>query len=322
MHLVSAEKKLVRQMLADTTQVGIFADELLARADATRPNFVVVSADATNSLRLSKFRERYPERVLEVGIAEGCAMAVAFGLSRSGMKVFVVGYSNFLLMRGLEVIRSYIAYHRADVSILGGMTGLTASHDGFMHQAIEDVGFMRAIEGMKIIVPSDEASTRAAAKECVVESGPNYVRLVRRNVLLPEVIDRTGPLLWRVKDGRDVLLCSFGPLLAETVSAARALRTRGLNVSVLEIGRVAPVPRGELAAAAAPFRRIVVIEDHVSSCGLAAMVADALYNMQLDIRRVGLSSCSTGSGDYESILAAAGLTSDRIVAAAADDFWP
>jgi transketolase len=298
-------------MLTDTTQVGIFADELLACADPHAPNFVVVSADSCSSLRLGGFRQRFPERVVEVGIAEGCALAVAFGLSRSGLKAFVVGYSNFLLMRGLEVIRSHIAYHRADVVILGGMTGLSASHDGYMHQAIEDVGFMRVVEGMQIIVPSDEATTRSAARACVHESGPRYVRLVRREVRLPAPVRANGPLSWRIERGTDVLLCAFGPLLVEAVNAAQELHARGVEASVLEVGRVAPAPRDELATALAPFRRVVVVEDHAASSGLAAVIAEALSRGP-EIRSVALSSATLGSGEYDALLASAGLSARQI----------
>src|SRR5205823_1958685 len=124
-------------------------------------------------------------------------------------------------------------------TILGGMTGLTASYDGFMHQAIEDVGLMRALDGMEILVPSDEPTTRAAARACVESPGPRYVRLVRREVHLPPALGAIGPLSWRYRDGQDALLVSFGPLLAETIDAARSLEADGLHASVLEVGRVA-----------------------------------------------------------------------------------
>ena len=304
---------------ADTTQVEIFADELLDCADPATPNFVIVSADATSSLRLMPFKELHPDRVFQMGVAEGCAVATAFGLSRTNLKAFVIGYANFLIMRGLEVIRSYLAYHRADVTILGGMTGLTASYDGFMHQAIEDVGLMRALDGMEILVPSDEPTTRAAARACVESPGPRYVRLVRREVHLPPALGAIGPLSWRYRDGQDALLVSFGPLLAETIDAARSLEADGLHASVLEVGRVAPPPRDELAEAAAPFARVVVVEDHLAESGLGAMVADALADTHRDIRRVGLTSRSAGSGHYEDVLREAGLTPSRIAAAATAD---
>lgn len=305
----------------DVTQVGLFSDELIRRADAERPNFTVVSADATSSLRLAAFKERYPERVFEMGISEGCALATAFGLSRTGLKVFVVGYGSFLLMRGFEVIRSYIAYHKADVIVLGGMSGLSASHDGVMHQSLEDVALMRAAEGMKIMVPSDELTTRAAARACLDETGPRYVRLVRREVLLPPPEGRMGPVLWRVRDGHDVLLCSYGALLEQAVEAARLLRQRGLNCSVLEVAVVAPVPSREISAAAAAFARVVVVEDHASSGGLGAVVAEALRDSPCEIRRLGAGPSAAGSGEYAAVLAAAGLSAEHIAFAASATHW-
>lgn len=306
----------------DVSQAALFADELLACADAATPNFVVVSADATSSLRLTAFRDRYPDRVFEAGIAEGCALATAFGLSRTGLKVFVVGYSNFLLMRGIEVIRSYLAYHRSDVTILGAMAGLTASYDGFMHQAIDDIGLLRAIEGMEIVIPSDELSSREWARRCVHEPGPRYVRLVRRELRLPPAVGPLGDLVWRENGGNDVLLLSFGPLLQEVIASAAQLRGLGIGADVLEVGRVAPAPLQALRAAAASYRRVVVVEDHIASAGLGALVREALRGTPHEIRWVGLTAASAGSGTYEAVLKAAGLTVSAITAAALTDTQP
>jgi transketolase len=298
--------------MSEPTQVDIFAEELTAHADPQRPNYVVVSADATTSLRLGAFAARHPDRVVQVGIAEATALGTAFGLARTGLKVFVAGYGSFLLMRGLEVIRSHIAYHRADVTILGGMMGLTASYDGFMHQSVEDVGLMRTIDGIEILVPSDEATTRRAARACLERPGPRYVRLVRRPLLMPEALDRTGDLVWRSRAGDRVLLCSFGAALVETIEAAKLLAARGLAASVLEVGTVAPLPRVEILAAAARFQRIVVVEDHLPDTGLAAALADVLYGVGPPIQRLGISARSMGSGRYEDLVAAAGLDAARI----------
>lgn len=293
----------------DTTQMGIFASELTKHAEGGQANFVLVSADSSSSLRFSAFRQRYPERVIEVGIAEGCAMAVSFGLARAGLKVFVGGYANFLLMRSLEVIRSYVAYHRADITILGGMAGFTASHDGYMHQAVEDVGLMRLVGNIRILLPSDEETTRAAARGCLDEPGPCYVRLVRRQLELPPPLAVVGPLVWRVKRGDDVLLCSHGALLGEAVVAAAEL---GVNATVLEVGRVAPMPTQELLAAARAFNLVFVIEDHDARNGVGAVVAEALTDTATRVRHLGVSTRSLQSGSYEAALLAAGLTPGQI----------
>jgi len=302
-------------VVVDRTQVGVFASELTRLAQPDRPNFVLVSADSAGSLRFNAFRERHPERVVEAGIAEGCAVAVAFGLSRAGLKVFVGGYATFLLMRSVEVIRSYLAYQRADVTVIGGMTGFSASHDGYMHQAVEDIGLVRAIGGVRILVPSDDEATRAAARTCLEEPGPSYVRLVRREIALPPVVERAGALAWRVRGGSDVLICSYGQLLVEAVAAAHALSAQKIGTSVLEVGCIAPLPVEELRAALAPFRRVWLVEDHDSASGLGAAIVESLAETPLAVRRLGVSIRALQSGTYEAALEAAGLTARQIAQA-------
>lgn len=296
-----------------TTQIDQFAAALEASADAGAARFAVVSADATGSFRLTGLRDRHPERVIDVGIAEANAVAMAYGISRTGVKVFVVGFASFLLTRGYEALRSYVAYHRADVTLLGGMTGLSASYDGFMHQPIEDVGLARSVP-VEILIPSDEAVTRMVADCCLSEPGPRYVRLVRRAVSLPpgEAANADGALVWRVRSGDDVLLCASGAVLEQTVGAAERLVAAGAGSSVLEIARVAPSPAAELRAIAAPFGRIVVVEDHVTSTGLATAVREALSEPAERVRAIGVTIDELGSGAYEDVMAAAGLASTTI----------
>jgi transketolase len=300
----------------DPSQVAVFADEVFRHALTKPPNFVLVSADSCGSLRWNAFRERFPERVIEVGIVEGCAMAVAFGLARTGLKVFVAGYSTFLLFRGIEVMRSYVAHQRADVTILGGMSGLSASHDGFMHQSVEDIGLLQNIEGMSVIVPSDATSTRLAAQLCLTEPGPRYVRLVRREVSLPRSEPLARGLGFRHRGGNDVVICSYGPLLETSLEAALALGQRGVGTSVLEVGLLAPLPAAELAAAVQAFNRIIVVEDHLPTTGLGALLTAAVDRDAHRIRRLGISPSRAASGAYGEVLAAAGLDAGAIVRAA------
>lgn len=305
--------------MVDNTQVAAFADELLAHADPQRANFVVVSADSSKSLRFHGFCTKYPDRIVEVGIAENCAIATAFGISYSGLKVFVTGYAAFLLFRGLESIRSYVAYHNADVTILGGMAGLSASHDGFMHQAVEDIGLLRAVEKLEILVPSDEQTARAAARTCLMQPGPRYVRLARREVCLPSPVHEAWPFCWRRAEGHDVLLCAYGPILERCVSAANLLAERGIRSSILEVGRILPFPYQQFRDATQAFSRIVVVEDHLSSTGLASMIAELLRNSDQVVVRVGLEAGVMVSGEYHEALDHAGLSIENIVAAATAD---
>src|SRR5687768_11467430 len=125
--------------LAAATQLEAFVQVVVESAAPDHPDFVVVCCDSTRSFRLEQFAQRLPERVIDVGVAEAAAVGIAYGLASQGVKVFVAGFANFLVLRALEPIRSYLAYHAADVTLLGGMAGISASHDGVMHHATEDL---------------------------------------------------------------------------------------------------------------------------------------------------------------------------------------
>jgi transketolase len=299
------------------TQLEAFVTVLTDAAAAGRRDFVVVSCDAVRSFRFERFERVAPRQLIDVGIAEASAVVVAYGLWRTGLKVFVVGFASFVVMRALEAIRSYLAYHEADVTVVGGMAGLSAARDGFMHHATEDVGVLRAIPGMRVMVPSDAQSARAAAASCLASRGPRYVRLVRRQVDLGDseaAADAAWtPLRWRGAPAGDMLVCVTGPLLAQVCSAAAQLRRHGVRVAVLEVCDLAPFPAEQVRAACAGFLTVVVCEEHQPEGALGTAVQEALAPDGLSVVRFDLGGVEAGSGDYDDLLRAAGISAERLV---------
>jgi transketolase len=299
------------------TQLEVFIKALAVSAHPRHINFILVTCDSLRSFRLESFAHRYPERVIDVGIAEANAVATAFGLWRSGLKVFVAGFANFLVLRALEPIRSYLAYHQADVTLLGGMGGLSAGNDGVMHHSTEEIGILRSIPGLEIIIPSDEAFTRAAARRCIEVPGPRYVRLVRRPVVLqvPTPVDETGwtPLRFLTEPHGEVLLCTSGALVTEALKAVSILRQElGMQVALLEVSQLALFPAEELRKIAGGFSKVAVCEEHQPVGALGSAVAEALSGMKRILLHLNLQGKYPGSGSYSSLLQAAGLDARQI----------
>ncbi|MEU2679575.1 hypothetical protein ABZ638_22080 [Streptomyces sp. NPDC007107] len=301
-------------------------DELLQRPEP----FVIVTCDATLSFRLGRFAQLHPEHVVDVGIAEATAVAAAFGLARAGLRVVVAGFAAFLSLRALEPLRSLVALHRADVTVLAGMTGLSAGRDGVQHQATEDAALVRAVPGVEIVAPSDAASARALAAHCAANPGPRWVRLVRRPVTLRHVASDTSrvwpPARWLAQGDGSVLLCAHGALCEQAEQAAQILTDRyAVTASVLEVGRLAPPPPG-LPDLLRPYPAIVACEDQTGPGALAAVLSEALTAPHSEshadpasglpgsrLLRCDLTA-SPGSGDYGELLHAAGLTGELIAA--------
>jgi transketolase len=305
------------------SQLEAFVQELSDRAEPQSKNFVLVTCDAIGSFRLGSFVERFPDRVIDVGISEASAIATSYGLALSGLKVFVAGFASFLVGKGLEGIRSYLAYHRADVTLLGGMAGLSACFDGAMHQATEDIGLLRAIPGVEIVTASDQITTRSLAEHCLREAGPRYVRLVRRPVELEQASrggsTRWTPLTWRTPAEGTVVICAAGAMMAEASQAVALLsRNYGISAALLEIGRIAPFPRLAFRSMIMPFTDVVVCEDHQSEGGLGQLVESALHGSIARVLRLDLEWKHLGSGAYDALLEAAGLSGAAIARQAAE----
>ena len=298
------------------TQMEAFVNSLTDMADPKVINFVIVTCDSKRSFRLEAFAERYPDRIIDAGIAEASAVCTAFGLSQGGFKVFVAGFASFVVLRALEPIRSYISYHKADVTILGGLAGFSASHDGIMHHSNEDISLLRCLPNLRISVPSDNYSASSLARKCLFTTGPHYVRLVRRKIELCSTADHQAwcPMRWRLKYGNQVVICSYGPILEQAMKASVLLNDiHNIKTSVLEVSQIAPLTRNEILQTVQPFPIIVVCEDQSVPGGLGGALKESLHASGLVIRQIGMNMASVGSGSYDDLLIAYGLDTNSIV---------
>ncbi|HEY0789743.1 MAG TPA: transketolase C-terminal domain-containing protein [Chthoniobacterales bacterium] len=255
----------------------VWADTLVALAE-TNPDLLVVDADLANSTKADKFALAYPDRFLEMGIAEQNFVGAAVGLASLGFVPWLSTFTVFFTHRAVDPIRMLVAQTNANVKIGAAYAGVLTGLTGKTHHDVEDLAIMRAMPGMTILAPVDEAECVAAIRWATKYHGPVYLRLARDNC--PDVFDAnyrfTLGKTHRLKEGRDLLLVSTGPQSARCKEAAELLEREGLSVGVLHVPSIKPVNTAEIVAACEPFRLVVTVEEHTVLGGLGGLVTEIL----------------------------------------------
>ncbi len=247
---------------------------------------------------LRPVRERYPDRLINAGIAEQSMVSLAAGLSMTGRTVLVYSIGNFPTLRPLEQIRNDCAYHEADVKIVCVGGGFVYGSLGMSHHATEDMAVMRAIPGMTCFAPGDPAETMAVTRAMLHTPGPCYLRLGRGNE--PAVHDAV-PADWAVpqaltlRSGTDTALLSTGGILTQTVPAAELLAERGISAEVVSFPCFKPLDMEKIRELAHRFPLLVTVEEHTVVGGFGGAVCEALAGegFPCRIRRIGLEDCFT-----------------------------
>jgi transketolase len=288
----------------------------LAEMGAERPDLVVLDADVNNSTRTEHFRKRFPERFVNVGIAESNLVGVAAGLAASGKTPVLASFAAFLLCNAYDQIRMSVAFPGLDVKLVGSHSGISIGQDGPSQMAVEDVALACSFPGMKVVVPCDEPSAAAATRAMLAERGPVYLRCGRPEV--PVVYEhgcdfRIGRAV-RLRDGRDVTIAANGIMVAMALEAADRLEGRGVSARVLDVHTAKPIDEGALLDAARQTRGIVVAEEHLAAGGLGSQVAMVVAESHpCPLRFVNLRDTYAESGPPEGLLRKYGLSADRIV---------
>ncbi len=256
---------------------------------------------------LEPFAEKFPDRFVNVGVAEQNMVGMAAGLALSGKIVFVYSIANFPVMRCLEQIRNDIAYHRLNVKVVSVGGGFSYGMQGYTHYAIEDLAVMGALPNMNIAVPGDPVETRALVPQIKAMDGPGYLRLGRagEHVIHSEMeLDRIKlgeAVLTRF--GHDVTLISIGSMLKVCVDVADCLKKEGYSIRVISMHAYQPLDCKSVITAAKETRALVTVEEHMSKGGLGTMVADIMMENSLfvPLHKIGVSAESfkqVGSQSY------------------------
>jgi transketolase len=294
-----------------------FGDALAQAGSDER--IVVIDGDVNNSTYTMKFKEKYPDRFFNVGIAESNLIGVAAGLAACGKIPVASSFSIFLLSNAFDQIRMSIAFPDLNVKLVGTHAGISIGDDGPSQMAIEDVALACALPGFEVIVPADGPSTEAATKAMLGREGPTFVRCGRPKV--PLIYDGDGDFeigkANKVRDGDDVTLIANGIMVAMALDAAEALASEGIQARVVDMHTVKPIDTAAIEAAANETSAIVVAEEHLAWGGLGAAVSLVVSERRpTKMAFVNLGDTYATSGKPDELLAQYGLTPDAIVDAA------
>jgi transketolase len=264
-----------------------FVDALIEAAEAD-PDIWLINADLGFSV-LERFADRFPDRYLNVGVAEQNMIGVAAGLALSGFKVFVYSIANFPTQRCLEQLRVDVCYHDAAVVVAAVGGGFAYGPQGYTHHAIEDLAVMRALPRMRVAAPADRHETRAFVREFVRHPGPAYLRLGKGGEpdLHPQKLDSAPirPILMR--PGSDVVLLASGAILGEALAAAGQLEQKGVSARVVSLPMLKPLAEADLLRLVSDTKLIATIEEHSLIGGLRDAVAPLLAGQRNAARLVG-----------------------------------
>ena len=290
-----------------------FSEELaaLAQADA---RIVAVCNDSVGSSNLVAFRKAFPDRLVNVGIAEQNMVGVAAGLANAGMRPFVCAAAPFLTGRALEQIKADVVYSNFPIVLCGMSPGVAYGELGPTHHSIEDLAWTRAIGDLAVIVPADPEETRSAMRWAVKSARPCYMRIGRTKV--PAVNpEGQGFELGRatvLRQGGDVTLVAIGTMVTRALAAAEMLAAAGISARVINSASVHPLDEQTILAAARETRGIVTIEEAMVRGGLGSAVAELVSQAHpCPMRIMGITDFAP-TGNSNAILEFFGLTSDHI----------
>ena len=293
--------------------------DALVELGRTRNDVVALSADVANSDFSWRFAEAFPERFLNVGIAEQSLVDVAVGLAYTGYVPFANTFAFLFATRALEMVRTHCCYGGAAVKLMGAYCGVSDSFDGPTHHAITDIAIMRALPGMTIVSPADATAVAKLLPQVADWPGPVYMRLNRNEVPLVFGADY-APRIGRadvLRHGNDVTLVGTGLMLSRCLDAAEVLASEGLDARVVEVHTIKPLDEAAIVTAAEATGAMVTAEEHSIVGGLGGAVAEVLAaNRPVPLERVGIADRFATSGSYDAVLQEVGLTTAAVVAAA------
>ena len=277
---------------------------------------VVLDADLAGATMTKYFKAAHPERFFDCGIAEGNMMNVGAGLSTMGLTPFCSTFAMFGAGRAYEQIRNSIAYPKFNVKICCSHAGVSVGEDGGSHQAIEDIGLMRLIPGMTVIVPADANEARKATFALAEFQGPAYMRLAR---LATPVFEEDYPFEIGkanvLREGKDAAVFACGLMVNEALEAAKLLAAEGIEISVINVHTIKPIDAACVTEYAQKCGNVVTVEEHSVIGGLGDAVADVLMGkVCCKFRKIGVNDQFGQSGKAADELREYGLTADQIAA--------
>jgi len=285
----------------------------------TNPKVVALCADLTGSLKMDAFQKEFPDRFVQVGIAEANMMGIAAGMTIGGKIPFAGTFANFATGRVYDQVRQSIAYAGKNVKICASHAGLTLGEDGATHQILEDIGLMRMLPGMAVVVPADFNQTRQATLAIAAHEGPVYLRFGRPKwpVFIPADMPFQIGKAQVLEQGSDVTLIACGHLVWNALRAADELKAEGISAEVINMHTIKPLDADAVIASASKTSCVVTCEEHNRHGGLGDAVAQVLaLNTPTPQEFVAVNDSFGESGTPDQLLKKYGLDAPDIVKAA------
>lgn len=303
------------------TRAG-FGEEIL-KLGKENPDILVIDADIGKSCKTGDFRKELSSeyhddknQYVNVGIAEQNAAGVAAGLATCGKVPFVVTYAVFGSLRMCEMIRQEICYQNLNVKIACSHGGLTPANDGASHQAIEDMGVLRTLPNMTVIMPADYVAAKKLTRQAAETYGPMYLRFTRDAI--PQIYDEDAEFVIgkanQLKEGKDVAIIANGDTVRLALDAAKELEAKGITARVLDMHTIKPLDTEVVTACINEIGKVITVEDHNILNGLGSAVCEVAAEMGKGIvKRIGVQDQYGQSAPYERLLAMNGITVENIV---------
>ena len=273
--------------------------EALEKLGEENKNVVVIDADLAKSTKTSLFAKKFPDRFIDVGIAEQNMIGIAAGLSKFGKVPFVSTFAAFATGRVYDQIRCSVAYPKLNVKICGTHAGVTVGEDGATHQMLEDINLMRGLPNMTVISTSDDVQTKWAVEEISKIDGPVYLRLAR--IATPVIYEKNQKFEMgkgvQIGSGTDATIFATGVAVSEALKAQELLKERGFDVRVVDIHTIKPIDRELIVKCAKETDKIITVEDHSIIGGLGTAVCEVLAEeYPTKVIRLGIPDCFGKSG--------------------------
>ncbi|MFA6362442.1 transketolase family protein [Methanoregula sp.] len=283
------------------------------------PRLVVLDSDLSGSTKTDKFAKKFPERFIDIGIAEQNLIDIAAGLSLSGKIPFVSTFAIFGCGRAWEQIRNTLALDNLTVNLVMTHAGLSLGGDGATHQSLEDIAIMRVIPNMQVIVPADSVETEEVIRYAAENKGPKYIRLSRQSTL---DVFRRGEYQFDpsqypvIEEGSDVTIFTNGCMIRESLKACYALKKEGISIKVINLHTIKPISKKIVIDEAKKSGGIVTVEEHNVIGGLGSAVAEILSQYRpVPMRIIGVNDRFGGSGKVEELYRELDLTPEHIIKA-------
>ena len=296
--------------------------EALAKIGKENKNIVVLDADLSGSTKTSIFAKEFPDRFINVGIAEQNLMGISAGLAAYGKIPYVSTFAVFAAGRAYDQVRTSICYPNLNVKICATHSGITAGEDGATHQMLEDISLMRTLPNMQVFSPSDDIQTKWLIEEISKIQGPVYVRLAR--MATPVIYGENQKFeigkMVQLGEGTDASIFATGVMVSEALKAQEKLAQEGINVRVIDVHTIKPIDREMVVKCAKETYKLITIEDHSIIGGLGSSICEVLSEeYPKKVTRIGMKDRFGKSGKADQLLKYFKMDSEAIIEAVKDN---